>query len=115
VIDGDLADVFVSAPVDAPLKVTGPTEIVINVPKKVSAGLILAGVGFARGEDVTFDTSSRLKSTQLGIEVRIDVFVPSTDDSMPVRVEFSPRVVGILNPASAEGFANTWVSVSTEF
>ena len=115
-IDGELADIFVAAPIEAPLTVTGPTEIVVTVPKReVSAELILATLGFGRGEKVTFAESSRLKVTDAGIQVQIDVFVPASDDAMPVRVEFAPRIIGILSPASAEGVANTWVTLRTEF
>jgi hypothetical protein len=113
-IGGEVADVFVAAPPDAPLRVTGPTQIVVTVPKRgVSAELVLATVGFGHGEEVTFVESSHMKVTDAGIGVRIDVFVPANDDAMPVRVEFAPRVVGILNPAAAEGVANTWVTVAT--
>jgi hypothetical protein len=52
--------------------------------------------------------------TDNGIEVLVEVFVPATDDEMPVRVEFAPRILGILWPASAEGTANSWVRLRTE-
>jgi hypothetical protein len=113
-IKGDLADIFVAAPLDAPLKVTGPTKIVLTIPQEVSAAAIVAGKGFGRGENLAIANSSDLQVTQTGIEVLIDVFVPATDVAMPVRVEFAPRVVGILDPAYAEGVANAWVSLSTE-
>jgi len=111
----ELADIFVAAPPDVVLKVTGSTEIVVTVPEGVSAGSVTLGKGFGRGESITIVPSPELQITTLGIEVRIDVFVPATDDDMPIRVEFAPRVVGILSPAFAEGVANTWVSLSTEF
>ena len=112
-IDGELADVFVEAPLEAPLKVTGPTEIVITVPVGVRAELVLAGPGFGKGEKVSFDESRKLRKTEKGIEVKVAVYVPATDDAMPVRVLFAPHVVGILWPASAEGTANDWVVLTT--
>ena len=112
-IDGQLADIFVSAPLDAPLKVTGPTEIVVTLPVGVDAAVVLTDLGFGHGEHVTFVTSRALRVTAKGIQVRIAVYVPATDSAMPVMVEFAPRVLGLLNPASAMGMANTWVILTT--
>jgi hypothetical protein len=110
----DLADIFVAAPPAVLLKVTGPTEIVVTIPEGVSASVVTYGQGFGRGESITIVSSPDLQKTTSGIQVRIDVLVPATEN-LPIRVEFAPRVVGILSPASANGFANTWVSLSTEF
>jgi hypothetical protein len=52
-IGGDLADIFVAAPPKALLVVTGPNEVVVTVPKGVPARLILADLGFGRGEKVS--------------------------------------------------------------
>jgi hypothetical protein len=109
-VDGTIADVFVSAPLDALLKVTGPTQIVISTPAEVDAVLILSTLGFGRGEIVAFEQSRRLKVTDEGIELQIQVFVPATDDQMPVLVEFAPRIIGILAPVVSEGTANDWIS-----
>jgi len=110
-IDGDVADVFVSAPPDAPLKVSGPTRIVVSTPPGVDAVLIASTLGFGRGEVVEFAQSPSLKVGPEGIELRIRVSVPATDDEMPVLVEFAPRVVGVLAPVAAQGTANDWISV----
>ena len=109
-VDGVIADVFVSAPLDALLKVTGPNHIVITTPAKVDAVLSVSTLGFGRGEIVEFEQSRRLKATDDGIELRIQVFVPATDDQMPVLVEFAPRLLGILAPVASEGTANDWIS-----
>jgi hypothetical protein len=114
IIDDEVADIFLSAPADAPLKVTGPNEIIVTVPDTVSASAIPVPLGFGRGESVTVVHSPDLQATADGIEVTIDVYVPSSDDAMPVRVEFAPRVAGLLSPASAEGLANTWITLSTQ-
>jgi hypothetical protein len=112
-IDGDLADVFVSGPLEAPTLVTGPNQIVITVPEGVHAKLVASTLGFGFGEVVTFEESRRLRATARGIELKVAVYVPATDDAMPVLVEFAPRIVGILQPASAEGTANAWVTLRT--
>jgi hypothetical protein len=111
-IDGNLADVFVAVPLLDLLKVNGPTEIIITTPPDVDAYLILTLVGFGYGEIVTFETSPSLQVTEEGIDLWIQVYVPARQD-IPVLVDFAPRVVGILWPASAEGTANSWVSVYT--
>ena len=112
-IDGAIADVFVSAPLTAPLKVTGPTEVVITVPEGVETAVVLTDLGFGRGETVTFKESARLRRTADGVQLKLAVRVPARDDEMPVRVEFAPRLLGILWPDSAEGTANDWVVLRT--
>jgi hypothetical protein len=110
-VDGVPADIFVSAPIDAPLKVTGPTEIVVSTPVGIEAVLIAYGVGFGKGEVVSFDQSRKLKVSPDGIELRVEVFLPASDDAMPVLVEFAPRVLGIVAPVTVEGTANDWISL----
>ncbi len=113
VIDGTLADVFVSGPLLAPLKVTGPTKMIVTVPEGVKTQLILTDLGFLRGYDVKFVQSSDLQKTDKGVEVRVEVYVPARDSSMPIKVEFSPRLLGLLNTDSVEGTANQWVTLET--
>jgi hypothetical protein len=112
-IDGQLADVFVSAQVGDLLLVTGPTEIAVTTPVGVGSSLAVATAGFGYGEVVYFGESPSLNLTSEGIEVRIKVRVPARSDAMPIRVEFAPRVVGVLQPAAAEGNANQWISLRT--
>lgn len=115
-IDHDLADIFVAAPIDelAVFQVTGPTQIVVTVPRGIDAELVLKDpVAFGRGEEITFASSKRLRMTRNAIEVTIKVFVPAIDDSMPVRVEFVPRLRDIVSPDSAEGVANEWIVLQT--
>ena len=113
-IDGDLADIFVSAPAEARTLVSGPNRIVVRVPAGVRAKLVANDAGFGQGTEVLFDEAKRLRATDRGIEVEIEVYVPATDDEMPVKVEFAPRVVGLLSPASAEGTANEWIVLRTQ-
>lgn len=113
-IDGELADVFVSAPARVLLAVEGPTEYVITTPKGVAAELILAGPGFGRGERVSFATSRKLERTGRGIELVVAVRLPTGVD-LPMAVEFAPRIVGILTPEVVEGESNRWVRLRTTF
>jgi hypothetical protein len=112
-IDGQLADIFYSVPLDDVLLVNGPTRIIVTVPPDVSIAVASPSPGFGYGESFTFQTSPSLDTTLQGIEMRIKVLVPGTDDTMPVLVDFSPRLVGIMAPVSAEGTANAWVPLST--
>jgi hypothetical protein len=112
-IDGQLADIFVSAQFDDLKKVNGPTEIEVSTPVGVDPELAIATAGFGYGEKVRFAESESLKVTPEGIELRIKVRVPARDDAMPIRVEFAPHIVGVLRPAEAQGHANEWISLRT--
>ena len=112
VIGGTTADIFVAGPLDAPLLVTGPTEIVVTVPVGVDAWLVASDLGFGYGDVVEFAQSPRLRQTATGIDVEVRVLVPARE-AMPVLVEFAPRLLGLLSPASAEGTANTWITLRT--
>jgi hypothetical protein len=114
-IGDDVADIFVSAPVNAPLNVTGPNRIVVFIPDTLSGLVLVETLGFGKGEKVTIVESPNLQVTEDGIEVKIKVFVPVNDHKMPVRVEFAPRVVGLLAPDREKGFANDWIVLETRF
>ena len=77
------------------------------------AALAVPGVGFGYGEEVNFVESRNLKVTDDGIQVRVAVYLPASDDALPVQVEVASRVVGLLAPSGAEGSAKAWVRVKT--
>ena len=112
-IDGHIVDIWVTAPLLAPLKVTGPNTIVIKTPPGVDSHLVLKTLRFGKGEIVRFETSPRLKVSEQGTEVQVAVYVPAIDSSMPIGIEFAPDLIGILLPARAEGTANSWVVLNT--
>jgi hypothetical protein len=111
-VEDVLVDIFCLAPPTTPLHVTGPTEIVVSVPVGVRTALIVAGVGFGRGERVRFKEERRLKQSAAGLQVKVEVYVPA-DRKLPIEVEFAPRIVGILNPDRAEGVTNNWITLAT--
>jgi len=113
VVNLTLADVFTSAQISDLTKVTGATQIIVVTPTGVFANLATFGVGFGYGEFVTFEQSPSLKVTPTEIQVIIKVFVPAIDSSMPIQVDFAPRVVGLLSPVSGEGYANSWLVLRT--
>jgi hypothetical protein len=114
-VEGQVADIFVSARLDDLTSVTGPTQIVVEIPVGIDARLIARGVGFGYGEEVTFVESRNLRASKRGIDLRIEVLVPASDDDMPVLVEFAPRLVGVLAPVGAEGTANDWIRLRVNF
>jgi hypothetical protein len=112
-IEDAVADVFVGIPSSAVPEVTGPTQFVITTPVGVSEAVLLTSPGFGYGETVTFQESKALKVNHKGIELDIAVFLPATNSTTPVLVEFAPRVIGILSPVSAEGTTNSWIYLET--
>lgn len=114
-VDGELANIMVVSTLLAPLKVSGPTQIVVTVPEGVPAYLVLSDLGFGRGQIVTFKHSPEMKVTEQGIQMQIAVFVPARDNTLPIAVEFAPRLLGLLSPARAEGVANSWIYLNVTF
>jgi hypothetical protein len=116
IIDGQISDIFVAGPLTAPFQVTGPTKINIYVPH--DAGLIIAipDLGFLKGVDMQVIRSANLQKTPEGrIPLKIEVYVPAQSSSMPIAVEFAPRVLGILDPVRVEGTANQWITLGVEY
>lgn len=111
-IEGVPADIFCTARLTSPLHVKGPTQIVVRVPSGVSTALVLAGPGFGRGEKVRFEETDRLQRSDSAVDLEVAVYVPAKKD-LAIGVEFAPRIVGILNPDQAEGFANQWITLAT--
>jgi hypothetical protein len=112
-IEGVPADIFCTARLTALLSVNGPTEIVVSVPVGVSTALVLAGPGFGWGEEVRFEETDRLQRSESSVDLEVAVYVPAKED-LAIGVEFAPRVVGILSPARADGFANQWITLATQ-
>jgi hypothetical protein len=113
-INGELADIFITAPLSMLFLATGPTEYVVTLPKGVRGVLILAGPGFLKGETLRFEHSDKLEKTRKGIEIKVAARVPAKKD-LEIGLEFAPRILGILNPDRAEGYTNSWVSLKTVF
>jgi hypothetical protein len=112
-IDDSLADVFVSIPIESVPQVTGPTQFIITTPVGIDSAVLLTTVGFGHGETATIQQSPALKVINGWIQLRIKAYVPATSGTIPVIVEFAPRVVGILAPASAKGMTNQWITLTT--
>jgi hypothetical protein len=116
VLIGDtLTHITLSAPATAPLKVTGPNEIIVTIPYTLSGVVMTPGPGFGRGESVTIVQSLDLQSTQDWVEVTIQAFVPASDDTMEIGVEFATLDLGLLTPTRTHGVANSWITMSAGF
>lgn len=114
-IDGQLADVFVSSDLKMLLgQATGPIKMKVSIPTGSNGWLVLADLGFGRGYDFSFVETSSLKRANGRTPVIIEVYAPAKDSSLPVTVTFAPRTLGsslqdILFGMSASGNANQWV------
>lgn len=113
-INGEIADVWVGSTLQALVETTGPIRLVVTTPEGVEAQHVISDLGFGHGYDIAISTSPELEWTPEGIELTIAVWVPARVE-LPVTVEFAPRVLGILWPASASGSTNSWVIVQTDF
>jgi hypothetical protein len=113
VIDGQTADIFIGSDSSALTTTTGPIKIVVTVPSTSQATHVISDAGFGRGYDFRIAKSSTLESTATDTPVRIEVYVPATSSALPISVFFSPRILTILTPASADGHANNWVRLNT--
>ena len=113
-VNGETADVWVGSTLQALLDTTGPIRLAVTTPVGVHAQHVISDLGFGRGYDISIGTSPDLEWSSESIELEIAVWVPARSD-LPVTVEFAPRVLGILWPASASGSTNSWVIVQTVF
>ena len=112
-VDGQVVDVLVSSSIEMRTAQTGPIVIVITVPLGTSAGVYATDNGFGAGYAITIQQSSSIKTTTTTTSIQVAVFAPATNSTLPVTVKVTPRSVGPVHAASAEGRANRWVIVTT--
>ena len=115
-IDGQLADIFIASDVMMLLKATGPVKIKISIPQGSNGWVVLTDLGFGRGYDISFVQTADLVRSNGRTPVKVDVYAPAKDSSLPVVVTFAPRSLGsslgdILFGMSANGNANSWVTL----
>jgi hypothetical protein len=112
-IDGKVADIWLGSYSDLHSTATGPAQIVVSVPKGVATQLLACDLGFGRlGYEVSFQVDTSLTRTKRGPRVIVSAYVPSSDPSLPLTVEFAPRSSG-LTAAGASGSVNDWVTLQT--
>jgi hypothetical protein len=116
-VDGQLADVFVTSDPAMLLSARGPIQLVVEIPTGSRGMLVLADLGFGRGYRVSFVESDDLARTAYHTQVRVNVYAPASK-SLPVQVTFAPRTLSaglraILIGTTAEGTANAWIGLTT--
>lgn len=115
IIDGRLADIFLSSDIKLLLTATGPSVIRVGLPVGSKGKVLLSDLGFGlKGYDIKFETDSSLVSTKSHTEVSVKAYVPSKDSTLPLKITFAPRSLNsslkqILFGTSAEGMVNEWV------
>jgi hypothetical protein len=117
-VDGHLADVFVSSDPAMLLKASGPIEMVITIPTGSKGVVILTDLGFLKGYKISFKHSSSLKKTRSHTQVQVSVYAPNKGAKLPVKVTFAPRTLksglkAILFGQSVSGYSNSWVTLKT--
>ena len=117
-VDGQLADVFVSSQVAMLLTASGPIQMVITIPKGSKGVVILTDLGFLRGYKITWAYSDKLVKTKKHTPVSVSVYAPNKGKTLPVTVTFAPRtlssgLIKILFGTSVTGTSNSWVTLHT--
>jgi hypothetical protein len=108
-IAGKTVHVSTSSDETAPTKVTGPTKVLLRLPEGVPAAFVWADDGFGRSYDVQIVPDSGLKlSPGKPIPIRVAVYVPAADGSLPVLAELVPQETGVKQDM-ANKVANTWL------
>jgi hypothetical protein len=118
VVDGQLADVYIGSSLTMLLQATGPISLEITVPNGSTGYVILNDLGFLHGYNVVFKHSSALTRTWNHTQIKARVYAPASSSNLPVTVTIAPRslsasLMEILVGTSGDGYANSWVSVTT--
>lgn len=112
-VNGQVVDVLVSSYTEMNASATGPLQFVVSVPVGSSASVLATDKGFGYGYSVTVKTSSALTKTATSTQVRVEVYAPSVDATLPVKIDVKPRSVGLVKAATTQGLANRWVTAQT--
>ena len=113
-IAGQTADILISSYDTMNNAATGPVVVVVTVPTGIATVLRATDAGFGGlGYAVSFAQSDTLKNSSRSLQVRVEVYAPASDASLPVKVQFTPRGTGRLAGGSASGIANSWVVLTT--
>lgn len=111
-VNGRKAHIYISKDANYKAAITGPTVLVVHVPKGSSYRLIEADNGFGFGYAVTFVEDSKLVARTGYVDVRVQAYVPADDSAHAVRVELHPD-----DPAKLKfnkvGTANMWFATGT--
>lgn len=114
-IAGQTAHVYVSAFVKSPKQAralaTGPTKIVVKLPKHTPARHVASDHGFGYGYDFSFEETDEELATngthgpQGTIPVRVEVMVPMKRGDVPIAAHFVPTRPGRLARGEGKGLS----------
>ena len=112
-VNGQVVDVLVSSYTEMNASASGPVELVITVPSGATVNVLATDTGFGFGYTVTLKTSSALSATATSTQLRVEVYAPSNDGTLPVKIDVKPRSVGLVRATTTQGLANAWVTAQT--
>jgi hypothetical protein len=130
-IDGKLVRIDVYSTKKILDVATGPTILRVHLPDQVDHRILAKDEGFGRGWDIAFRSQESLKANYDGIEIQVNVFVPTPEDEiLPVKVVISDpgnvkknevgevvdkarddEILESHGPADGETWTNDWISV----
>ena len=109
-IAGQSVHVYITSSTPMLRSATDKIRLTVVVPYGVRGRLIDVLADFGEGYDVGFRESSTLQVVDGRVPVRVSVYCPAQDSSLPVTVEFFPVGDGPLSPGSASGTANSLIT-----
>jgi hypothetical protein len=112
-IDGKVVDIVISSLDEADELAMGPVQLVIRVPVGISAEILATDRGFGgHGYAISFAEVPYLVASADRLPIEVAVYAPMADGTLPVRLDIRPRSSPLI-PASGEGTANAWLTVTT--
>jgi hypothetical protein len=112
-VNGQVVDVLVSSYSEMNASATGPIQFVVTVPVGSTASVLATDKGFGYGYSVSVKTSSTLTKAAKSTQVRVEVYAPAADATLPVKIDVKPRSVGTVRATTTQGLANRWVTAKT--
>ena len=112
-IAGVDAHVYIASPEAMLRSATDKIRLLVALPRGVEGKLIDILSDFGEGYEVRFSTLPGVRASTGKIPVRLAVYCPARDSTLPVHVEFAPVGAGSLTAGSATGMANDWIIFRT--
>lgn len=112
-IAGQQAHVYITSSRTMLRSATDKILLNVTLPRGVDGKLIDILSDFGEGYDVEFYSSRDMQVVDEMVPVRLAVYCPARDSSLPVTVEFVPVGDGPLSVSNAAGTANDWILVTT--
>ena len=113
-VGGATVDILLSSDWALNDAATGPAEIVVTTAPGVPTELLAVDLGWGGwGYTITFEDDPAMAKSKQMLALRVQVYVPSRDDSLPLVVDVKPRSSDVVG-GQAQGMVNKrWVTVAT--